>query len=302
MSDQSPQFLESNQQKCGSIALIGAPNSGKSTLTNQLVGQKISIVSPKIQTTRNALRAIMIEGSAQLVFIDTPGIFLPKKERPLERIIVKSAWQAVREADRVCMLIDASAGFTTQDRHIINDLKKLEIKPLILINKIDLVKKTRMLPIMAECAALGLEDIFPISALDGEGVERLKNQLLQDCPVAPWTYDGDDISDAPMKFIASEITREKLFLNLYEDLPYSLCVKNEAWEVFDNGQVKIHQTIYVLKESQKMIILGKNGAMIREIGKAARADIAELVGKKVHLFLFVKVKKDWMNDRESYEY
>ncbi len=217
-------------------------------------------------------------------------------------VIVKSAWQAIKEADEICFLIDASSGFSSNIEKIIVDLKKHEIKPTIIINKIDAVKKHKLLEIIAKLSENGFDKIFMISALNGDGIEDLKKYLLSIVKPGPWAFDGDNISDAPIKFIASEITREKLFIKLYQDLPYSLCVKNDSWENLKNGDVKIHQTIYVLKESQKMIVIGNKGSMIKEIGELARKDIAEALGCKVHLFLFAKVKEDWMNEPENLNY
>lgn len=290
-----------SNKKHGTVALIGAPNAGKSTLTNSLLGQKLSIVSPKVQTTRNSIKAIVIEGDVQLILIDTPGIFIPSDKKILERVIVKSAWQALRDANYVCFLIDAEAGLNTQNLAILADLKKENIEPIIVINKIDLIKKGTLLEITVKLSDLGFQDIFMISAQTGELVDGLKKFLCEKCVEPNWIYDEDQITDAPMRFIASEITREKLFLKLNQELPYSLTVKTDAYEVLNNGQVKIHQTIFVLKESQKTIIVGKNASMIKEIGQEARTDMAEIIGNKVHLFLFVKVKKDWMSHLESYE-
>lgn len=288
-------------KKHGIIALVGAPNAGKSTLTNALLGQKLSIVSPKIQTTRNSIKAIAVEGETQLVIIDTPGIFIPRDDKILERVIVKSAWQGLREADHVCFLIDATVGLNKENLRIIEDLKKENLPLTILINKMDLVKKSTILEVMAGCVNLGFEDIFPISAETKDGVEKIKKFLFEKCKNPEWIFDEDQITDAPMRFIASEITREKLFLKLSQELPYSLTVKTDSYENLGNSEIKIHQTIYVLKESQKSIIVGKNGSMIKQIGLEARRDISEIAGAKVHLFLFVKVKKDWMHDVESYE-
>lgn len=288
-------------KKHGIIAIVGAPNAGKSTLTNALLGQKLSIVSPKVQTTRNSIKAIVIEGNTQLVVIDTPGIFIPRDDKILERVIVKSAWQALREANHVCFLIDASVGFNTENARILADLKKENLPLTILINKIDLVKKSRLLEIFVPLSDLGFTDIIPISAETKDGVENLKKLLCEKALNPGWIYDEDQITDAPMRFIASEITREKLFLKLNQELPYSLTVKTEVYEHQGASEIKIHQTIYVLKESQKSIIVGKNGSMIKQIGIEAKQDIAAITDTKVHLFLFVKVKKDWMNDVESYE-
>ncbi len=288
-------------KKHGQIAIVGAPNAGKSTLTNALLGQKLSIVSPKVQTTRNSIKAIVIEGETQMVVIDTPGIFIPRQEKILERIIVKSAWQALRDADHICLVIDATVGMDEENTRIAQDLRKENPKVTAAINKMDLVKKGTILEIMAKLIELGFEDIFPISAQTNDGVNLIKKFLCDKCIHPDWIYDEEQITDAPMRFIASEITREKLFLKLNRELPYALTVKNEKYEVLNNGQVKINQTIFVTKESQKSIILGKNGAMIKQIGAEARHDIAEIVGAKVHLFLFVKVKPNWMNSVENYE-
>lgn len=288
-------------KKHGIIAIVGAPNAGKSTLTNTLLGQKLSIVSHRVQTTRNSIRAIVIEGDTQLVLIDTPGIFIPREDKILERVIVKSAWQALRDADHVCFLIDATLGMNVENARIISDLKKENLPLTIIISKIDLVKKSALLEIFAAAIQLGFEDIIPISCESKEGIEKVKKFLCDKAKNPGWIYDEDQITDAPMRFIASEITREKLFLKLNQELPYALTVKTDLYEVFKNGEIKIHQTIFVTKESQKSIVVGKNGAMIKEIGQEARKDIAEIAGAKIHLFLFVKVKKDWMNSVENYE-
>jgi len=288
-------------KKHGHIALVGAPNAGKSTLTNALLGQKLSIVSPKVQTTRNSIKAIVIEDNTQIIVIDTPGIFIPRQDKVLERVIVKSAWQALREADHICFLVDATLGMNKENLRILEDLRKENLPMTVLINKIDLVKKQAILEVMANLVALGIEEIIPISAETGESLEKLKKILCEKCQNPDWIYDEDQITDAPMRFIATEITREKLFLKLNQELPYSLTVKNERYEVLDNGQMKIHQTIYVLKESQKSIILGKNGNMIKQIGLEARNEISEIAQTKVHLFLFVKIKQNWMNDSQNYE-
>jgi GTP-binding protein Era len=295
-------MVNNKEQKCSFVALIGAPNAGKSTLTNYLVGQKVSIVSPKVQTTRNSIKGIMVEGDTQMIFIDTPGLFLPKKERPLERSIVKSAWSAIREANVCCLLIDATKGFVINIEKILEDLTKHEIKPVIVINKVDLVAKEPLLQIMDKLIKIGLDKIFLISALSGDGIAELKKYLLSIAKPGEWKFDPDDISDAPLKFMAAEITREKIFLKLRQDLPYSTCVKTDSWEVLNNGDVKIHQTIFVLKESQKMIVVGKKGEMLKEIGQEARADISQLVGAKIHLFLFVKIQENWMSDSQNYGY
>lgn len=288
-------------KKHGHIAIVGAPNAGKSTLTNALLGQKLAIVSPKVQTTRNSIKAIVIEGETQMIVIDTPGIFIPRQEKILERIIVKSAWQALRDADHICLMIDATVGMDEENIRIAKDLKKENPHITAIINKMDLVKKGTILEIMAKLVELGFEDIFPISAATSEGLEKIKKFLCEKCIHQEWIFDEEQITDAPMRFIAAEITREKLFLKLNRELPYALTVKTDKYEVLENGHLKIHQTIFVTKESQKSIILGKNGAMIKQIGFDSRRDFCEIAGVPVHLYLFVKVKPNWMNSVENYE-
>lgn len=301
----SPSFLTPDSsllnKKHGFIAIVGAPNAGKSTLTNALLGQKLSIVSPKVQTTRNSIKAIVIEGDTQMILIDTPGIFIPRQERILERIIVKSAWQALRDADHICLMIDATVGMDDENIRIAQDLKKENPQLTAIINKMDLVKKGKILEIMAKLVELGFEDIFPISAATTEGLEKIKNFLCAKCNHPDWIYDEEQITDAPMRFIAAEITREKLFLKLNRELPYALTVKTDKYEVMENGHLKIYQTIFVTRESQKSIILGKNGVMIKQIGFDSRRDFSEVAGVPVHLYLFVKVKPNWMNSVENYE-
>jgi GTP-binding protein Era len=278
-------------KKHGTVAIVGAPNAGKSTLTNALLGQKLSIVSSKVQTTRNSIKAIVIDGDNQLIILDTPGIFIPSDEKVLERVIVKSAWQALRDSEHICFLIDATVGMNRENKRIIADLKKENLPTTILINKIDLVKKGAILEIMAAAVELGFQDIFPISAETQDGVERIKKFLCEKCVNPGWIFDEDQITDAPMRFIASEITREKLFVKMHNELPYCLTVKTDSYEILNNGEIKIHQTIFVVRDSQKSIIVGKNGLMIKQIGLEARQDISLIAGTKVHLFLFVKVKK-----------
>ncbi len=288
-------------KKFANIALVGAPNAGKSTLTNALLGQKISIVSPKVQTTRNVIRAILVEGETQLVLLDTPGVFLPRSDKILERIIVKSAWQGIRSADFICFLIDAERGLDQENQRILNELRQNDFIPTIIINKIDLVKKSHLLEIIANLANQGLNDIFMISALKNDGLENLKKFLLDKCPIGEWQYDQDNITDAPMRSIASEITREKLFLYLNQELPYAVNVKTDSYKLLENGDIEINQTIFVTKESQKGIIIGKKGELIKKIGSEARKDIAKIAGARVALYLFVRVEKDWMKNIRNYE-
>jgi len=293
--------MTSKNKVHGYIALVGAPNAGKSTLSNTLLGQKLSIVSSKVQTTRNSIKAIIVEGDTQMILIDTPGIFIPREDRLLERIIVKSAWQGLREANHICLLIDATTGLDEHNLNILKDLKKEEQDPTVIITKIDLIKKNKMLEIIAKLSESGITNILPISSLTKDGIDNLKELLLSKCKNPDWHYSEDQITDAPMRFIASEITREKLFTRLYKELPYSISVKTDEYQILDNGQIKIHQTIFVLKDSQKGIILGKRGEGIKEIGLEAKKDISEIAQTKIHLYLFIKVKPNWMNSIESYE-
>jgi GTP-binding protein Era len=241
-----------------------------------------------------------MDGETQMILIDTPGIFIPRQDKILERIIVKSAWQGLREADHICFIIDATKGFDEGTAKLIADLKKEELPLTIIINKIDLIKKSAILEIIAACAAIGLQDMIPISAETKDNLEYLKKFLCEKCQNPGWIYDENQITDAPMRFIASEITREKLFLKLSQELPYNLTVKTDSYEILTNGEIKIHQTIFVTKESQKSIVVGKNGSMIKEVGLEARNDISQIANAKTHLFLFVKVQKDWMNSTQNY--
>ncbi len=290
------------KKKFGLIALVGAPNAGKSSLTNELLGQKITITSPKVQTTRNVIKAILIKDEKQLVLLDTPGVFLPRSDKILERVIVKSAWQGIRSADFVCFIIDAVRGLDQENLRILNELKKNEFTPAIIINKIDLIEKTKILEIIQSLQNQGFEDVFLTSATKKEGLAELKEFLFSKCLDGDWQYDEENITDAPMKAIASEIVREKLFLYLEQELPYSIAVKTDSYKIEENGNIVIHQTILTQKNSQKGIILGKNGSLIKKVGQEARKEFAEIAGvKKVSLFLFVRVEKDWMNHIENYD-
>lgn len=280
-------------QKCAFVALLGSPNAGKSTLLNQLVGSKISIVTPKVQTTRTTINGICMAGDTQLVFIDTPGIFLPK--RALEKAMVKAAWEGSANADIATLLIDSKRGLDAGTKLILEAISQKKLKAIAIINKIDLVERSTLLELAKTLDEYGIfERIFMISALKGDGVEDLTRYLAEQAPVGPWMYPEDDITNLPWRFLAAEITREQLFLRLDQELPYSLTVDTEHWEEMENGQVKIHQVIYVMKESQKMIIIGKGGSMIKAVGTAAKQQLKRQLGKKVHLYLFVKVKENWV--------
>ena len=285
--------------RCGFVALIGAPNAGKSTLLNALVGAKISIVTPKVQTTRALIRGIAMESAAQLIFVDTPGIFAPR--RRLDRAMVGSAWGSTRDADVVALLIDAHKGVEDDEDAILPGLGDIRASKVLVLNKIDLVEKRALLALtqtLNERATFA--GTFMVSARTGDGVEDLKKFFAAQVPEGPWLYPEDQISDAPLRQLAAEITREKLYLRLHQELPYQSTVETEAWKEQRGGAVRIEQTIYVERESQRKIVLGKGGATIKAIGAAARADIAAAIDHPVHLFLFVKVREGWGDDPERY--
>lgn len=288
-----------NRQKILTVALAGAPNAGKSTLTNYLVGEKVSIISPKVQTTRDLIRGVFVEGNTQIVFVDTPGVFIPKKARLLERKIVKTAWSGIRDAELACLLIDSSEGFTQKVKTILDEFKKKEINNVLVLNKVDMVKKPKLLELTKQITDYypDFKEIFMISAKTGEGVDKLKDYLMGQAVDGEWIFKDDEITDAPLKFLASEITREKLFLKLKQELPYAIDVETENWEEFQNGDIKIQQVIYVLKENQKSIILGKRGQLIKEIGMEVREELKKFLNRKVHLFLFVKLKENWIEEK-----
>jgi GTPase len=289
----------SENRRCGFIALIGAPNVGKSTLVNALVGAKVTIVSHKVQTTRTLLRGIATEGDAQLIFIDTPGIFQPR--RRLDRAMVSGAWTGAGDADMVGVLIDAKRGVDPESDATIAQVGRLERGAILIVNKIDLVEKASLLALVREVterAAFGAT--FLVSALSGDGVADLKRWLAAQAPPGPWHYPEDQITDAPLRQLAAEITREKLYLRLHQELPYQSTVETTAWKELKDGSVRIEQTIYVERASQRKIVLGKNGQTIRAIGAQARREIAEIIEQGVHLFLFVKVREGWGDDPERY--
>jgi GTP-binding protein Era len=285
--------------RCGFVALIGAPNAGKSTLLNALVGSKVTIVSRKVQTTRALIRGIAVEGKSQLIFVDTPGIFAPR--RRLDRAMVTTAWSGAHDADLVGVLIDARKGLDEEAEAILDKLAEVRALKLLILNKIDLVVKEVLLT-LAKAAndKAKFEGTFMISALSGDGVADLKAWLAQHVAPGPWLYPADQMSDAPLRQLAAEITREKLFERLHQELPYHSTVETEVWKELRKGDIRIEQTIYVERESQRKIVLGKGGATIKAIGEAARREIAAIVEAKVHLFLFVKVREGWGEDPERY--
>jgi GTPase len=285
--------------RCGFIALIGAPNVGKSTLINALVGSKVAIVSHKVQTTRTLLRGIAIAGASQLVFIDTPGIFAPK--RRLDRAMVANAWTGAHDADIVGLLIDAKRGLDEEADTILARLAEVGQTKILIINKVDLVEKSALLALAKTAnARLAFAATFMVSALTGDGVADVRSWLAAHVPNGPWHYPEDQITDAPLRQLAAEITREKLYLRLHQELPYQSMVETESWQERKDGSVRIEQTIYVERESQRKIVLGKGGQTIKAIGADARREIAEMIEAPVHLFLFVKVRERWADDPERY--
>lgn len=290
---------ETETTRCGFVALIGAPNSGKSTLTNALVGAKVSIVTHKAQTTRGPVRGLVLAGDSQVILVDTPGIFQPK--RKLDRAMAQAAWGRAGDADIVALVIDAARGLDDKLAPIVEHLPEIKRPTLAILNKIDLVKKPDLLKLTSELLALKTFDqVFMVSALTGDGVEDLKTYLAEAVPPGPWLFPEDQLSDASLRQTAAEITREKLFLRLHEELPYALTVETTEWKELKDGSIRIEQTIFVERESQRRIVLGAKGQMIKEIGSAARTEIAEIAGVPVHLFLFVKVRERWGEDPERF--
>ena len=285
---------------CGFVSIIGAPNAGKSTLINQLVGTKVSIVSPKVQTTRTRVMGIVNKGETQIVFVDTPGIFAPRKR--LDRAMVSAAWQGTTDAEIILLIIEVGRGkINEESQAIVEKLKQQERKAVLVLNKIDLVEKDKLLKIATDMNETGIfTDIYMISALSGDGVDRLLKDIATRMPEGPWMFNEDQVSDMPMRLLAAEITREKIFLQLKEELPYASTVETETWEEFDNGSVKISQVVYVMRDTQKAIILGKGGAQIKKIGEAARLELEEMLERRVHLSLFVKVRENWTDDPDRY--
>jgi GTP-binding protein Era len=284
---------------CGFVALIGAPNVGKSTLVNALVGSKVTIVSRKVQTTRALIRGIVIERNAQIILVDTPGIFLPK--RRLDRAMVSTAWSGAHDADLVCVLLDAREGIDEEADAILTKLATVRHPKILVLNKIDLVPREKLLALTkAANDRLGFEQTFMVSALSGDGVDDLRHTLAEMVPPGPFHYPEDQMSDAPMRHLAAEITREKIFRQLHQELPYQSTVETDSWTERKDKSIRIEQTIFVERESQRKIVLGKGGATIKSIGADSRKEIAEIVGVPVHLFLFVKVRENWGEDPDRY--
>ena len=291
------QKLPDGPTRAGFCAIIGAPNAGKSTLVNQLTGSKVSIVSHKVQTTRARIRAIAMEGNAQIVLVDTPGIFKPK--RTLDRAMVSNAWGGAGDADAVVLLIDGRPGLTEEAKEIITHLEHTKTKAVLVINKIDLMSRERLMEVAAEFnAAYPFEQTFMVSALNGSGTQDLLKYLAAKMPLSPWLYPADQVADVQLRFMAAEMTREVIYERLHEELPYSSTVETETWEEMKDGSVKIGQIIFVQRDSQKAIVLGKGGQTIKLLGQMARKEMEAQFGRKVHLFLFVKVRENWAEDKE----
>lgn len=292
-------FPDDGKTRAGFVALVGAPNAGKSTLLNQLVGAKVSIVSHKVQTTRAIMRGIVMAGQTQVIFVDTPGIFAPK--RRLDRAMVETAWGGAADADMTALLIDAKRGVTEEIGQMIDKFADLKRRKVLILNKIDTVKRERLLGLAADINARAKFDAtFMVSALTGSGTRDLLRYFARELPEGPYLYPEDQISDLPMRMLAAEITREKLYLRLHDELPYSSTVETEQWKELKDGGVRIEQVIFVERESQRKIVLGKGGQTVRAISMAAREELQELMERPVHLFVFVKVRENWADDPERY--
>jgi GTP-binding protein Era len=292
-------MVDSETSKSGFIAIVGAPNVGKSTLLNKFVGAKVTIVSPKVQTTRSRVLGICIRENTQIIFIDTPGIFTPR--RRLDRAMVAAAWGGAGEADEVLLLVDSSRGICRDTSIIINKLKNTNRSVYLALNKVDLVRKENLLLLIDELTKhMNFADIFMVSAETGDGTQELLNFLAKVMPSSPFLFPEDQISDMPQRLLAAEITREKIFLLLRQELPYATTVETEKWEEKADGSIKINQNIYVERPTQKAIVLGKNGSQIKSIGETARREIEKILETRIHLFLFVKVRERWGDDPDRY--
>jgi GTPase len=299
MTDERSTEATAAATRSGFVALIGAPNVGKSTLVNALVGSKVTIVSRKVQTTRALIRGIVIENNAQIILVDTPGIFLPK--RRLDRAMVSTAWSGAHDADVVCVLLDAKAGIDDEADAILTKVGGVDHEKILVLNKIDPVPREKLLALSkAANDRLAFAGTFMVSALSGDGVDDLRRTLGEMVPTGPFLYPEDQMSDAPMRHLAAEITREKIYQKLHQELPYQSTVETDAWTERKDKSVRIEQTIFVERESQRKIVLGKNGATIKSIGAASRQEISEILDVPVHLFLFVKVRENWGDDPDRY--
>src|SRR5579863_8352737 len=299
MTEEQPDQAAPPATACGFVALIGAPNVGKSTLVNALVGSKVTIVSRKVQTTRALIRGIVVENNAQIILVDTPGIFAPK--RRLDRAMVSTAWSGAHDADLVCVLLDARQGLDEEADAIFARLAEVGHGKILVLNKIDLVPREKLLALArAANDRLAFEQTFMVSALSGDGVDDLRRALSELVPAGPFHYPEDQMSDAPMRHLAAEITREKIFRKLHQELPYQSTVETESWTERKDKSIRIEQTIFVERESQRKIVLGKGGATIKAIGADSRKELAEITGQPVHLFLFVKVRENWGDDPNRY--
>ncbi|WOH78675.1 GTPase Era [Bradyrhizobium sp. BEA-2-5] len=286
--------------RCGFVALIGAPNVGKSTLVNALVGAKVTIVSRKVQTTRALIRGIVIENNAQVILVDTPGIFSPK--RRLDRAMVSTAWSGAHDADLVCVLLDAKTGLDEEANAILAKLETVAHPKILVINKVDLVQREKLLALaQAANERMRFEHTFMISALSGDGVADLRQTLAKLVPPGPFLYPEDQMSDAPMRQLAAEITREKIYQKLHQELPYQSTVETDSWTDRKDKSIRIEQTIFVERESQRKIVLGKGGATIKSIGADSRKELMQILDVPVHLFLFVKVRENWGDDPDRYK-
>ena len=286
-------------QRCGFVAVVGAPNAGKSTLVNALVGQKVAIVSPKAQTTRTRLMGVAMEGDAQIVLIDTPGIFAPT--RRLDRAMVAAAWGSLEEAEAILVMVDAAAKLTGRVERVLEGIANRPEKKYLILNKVDLTKKDKLLTIATELnAKVAFDETYFISASSGDGVAELKANLASLMPEGPWHFPEDQVSDATDRMLAAEVTREQLYLQLHAELPYASAVDTELYKEREDGSVEIHQQILVARETQRAIVLGKGGSRIKEIGARARAELSRIMGVRVHLYLHVKVRPEWMEDRTLY--
>ncbi|MEO0635691.1 MAG: GTPase Era [Pseudomonadota bacterium] len=299
MTDPQVESVEEGPMRSGFVALIGAPNAGKSTLLNRLVGAKVSIVTHKVQTTRSIIRGILTTGRTQVVFLDTPGIFQPR--RRLDRAMVTSAWGGAREADVVALLIDVGRGLTGDAERIVEQLAGFKGRIILLLNKVDTVAPEKLLALSAEINdKVDFEATFMISALKGSGCEDLTNWLEAEMPLGHWFYPEDQLSDLPMRQLAAELTREKLYLRLHQELPYSAHVETENWEEQPDGSVKVSQVIYIQRDAHKRIVIGKGGQTLKAISMAARQELGQILEQTVHLFIFVKVRENWGDDPERY--